>query len=371
MSARHGTLVNDIRWSAHHLGPVAALALAALACGMETVELRAIRGAGGDALAETGPSSAGASEEPPEPPAPPSAPIAAPGEASETPNLDFNRPLPDAGIDLSPLPPQLTGCRAVDFLFVVDNSLSMTDEQDNLVQSFGGFMQVVQSTLDAQDYHIMAIDTDDRGIGIGGSPVGPFVSPASCNGAFGAGRNQSVVGQECGVDGGAAFMTVAQDNLADTFACVARVGTFGDIAEQPMTALLSAVTPPLAASGGCNEGFLRDEAILVVTFITDEDDTRSPGDPSDWRERLLQAKGGDESALVVLGLVGDSNLVDPLMGGPCLPPAAAPAPRLQQFVDSLRHGSLGSVCADDYSPFLARAVGEIENACDTFTAPVR
>jgi hypothetical protein len=369
--------VNDARWSSQ-AKLAAALAFAALACGVETVELRAIRGSGGDAPVDAGLSSAGASEEPPEPPEPPDAtsePSVALSEPTGTPDLDFNRPLPDTGIDLAPLPlplppPPLAGCRAVDFLFVVDNSLSMTDEQDNLIQSFGGFMQVVQSTLQAQDYHIMVVDTDDRGIGIGGSPVGPFVSPASCNGVFGAGRSQSIVGQECGVEGGAAFMSVAQGDLADTFACVARVGTFGDIVEQPMTALLSAVSPELNAAGGCNEGFLRDEAILVVTFITDEDDTRSPDDPSDWRQRLIEVKGGEESAVVVLGLVGDSNLVDPLVGGPCLLPAAAPAPRLQQFVEGLEYGSLGSVCADDYSPFLARAVDKIKNACDGFSPPV-
>src|SRR5690606_32469561 len=35
------------------------------------------------------------------------------------------------------------GCKAVDFLFVIDNSGSMGDNQDALVASFGSFMQSI------------------------------------------------------------------------------------------------------------------------------------------------------------------------------------------------------------------------------------
>lgn len=336
--------------------------LAALSCQLETVELRRVSagdetpgraGAAGLAQGDTvgdaqGPISA--------------APGAAPSEPADVmPDVDFYQPLPD-DIDLSPLPER--GCRNVDFLFVVDNSLSMTDEQDALAQSFGGFIRVVQDTLDAQDYHIMAVDTDDRGIGLGSVLDGP----SSCN-VFGAGRRQGRNGQDCGIDGSANFMTAEQTDLESAFSCAARVGTFGDVLEQPMTSLLRAVSPELNAPGGCNAGFSRRDAILVVTFITDEDDDRSPGDPADWREQLVAAKDGDESAVVVLGLVGDNNVAGGLEGGPCSRADASAAPRLQQFVQSLPHGSLGSVCADDYSPFLARAVTEIDAACRAFVPP--
>jgi hypothetical protein len=349
-----------------------ALLIGAIACRVETVDLRGIPSATGGSSSElddTGLTPAGAIGELPEPD-PASSSSEPPAEAPQMPDLNFYQPLPDAGVDFSPLPPA-PGCRAVDFLFVVDNSLSMTDEQDNLVQSFAGFMQVVQSELDAQDYHIMAVDTDDRGISIGDILSGTFASPSSCNGVFGAGRNRSNSGQDCNIPGDATFMTEGQENLTSSFECAARVGTFGDVLEQPMTAMLSAVSPQLNAAGGCNAGFLRDDAILVVTFITDEDDTRSPGGPTEWHTRLVEAKAGDESAVVVLGLVGDANLAVPLAGGPCPSLDAAPAPRLQQFVQSLQHGSLGGVCSADYSPFLAEAVAEIKASCDSFTPPLR
>jgi hypothetical protein len=53
------------------------------------------------------------------------------------------------------------GCRKVDFLFIIDNSGSMGDEQQNLIASFPGFIQTIQAELElASDYHIMVIDTD-------------------------------------------------------------------------------------------------------------------------------------------------------------------------------------------------------------------
>jgi hypothetical protein len=354
------------RQQRHPLGPSAALAfIATLACQLETVELRGVAAtsAGAGSVAPLEPPASGATGVV-------EGPLTQPTESSPpdpgVPNVDYYRPLPGA-IDLPPLPER--GCRNVDFLFVVDNSLSMTDEQDNLAQSFGGFMRVVQDTLEAQDYHIMAVDTDDRAIPIGGVLDPPFLGGASCDGVFGAGRRQSPTGQDCGIDGSSTFMSEAQADLEGTFSCAARVGTFGNVLEQPMTSLLSAVGPELNAPGGCNEGFSRSDAILVVTFITDEDDERSPGDPADWRDELVAAKGGDESALVVLGLVGDTNVSGGLPGGPCLLTDSAGAPRLQQFVRSLPHGSLGSVCAADYAPFLASAVAEIDAACRAFVPP--
>ena len=53
------------------------------------------------------------------------------------------------------------GCRKVDFLFVIDNSGSMSDEQQHLINSFPTFISTIQAELkEAQDYHIMVVDTD-------------------------------------------------------------------------------------------------------------------------------------------------------------------------------------------------------------------
>jgi hypothetical protein len=265
-------------------------------------------------------------------------------------------------------PPAEKGCKKVDFLFVVDNSSSMLLEQSNLSSSFPGFLRVVQQTVAARDFHIMVIDTDGWD-GESGANADP------CRNALGAGKRLGSNGQDCKVAGEERYLSDGQPDLEDTFACVAQVGTFGDSGEQPMDAMIQALGPAQNQHGGCNESFLREDAILVVTFITDEDDNRSSGNPAVWHQALLDTKRGDESAVVLLGLVNDANLDPPLAGGRCaslplLPLTPRGAPLLQSFVRSFAQGSLASVCAPDYSPFFARAVSAIDSACDEFVPPV-
>ena len=121
-------------------------------------------------------------------------------------------------------------------------------------------------------------------------------------------------------------------------------------------------------AGTCNYDFLRDDAILVVTFITDEDD--NPGDGSSgsvdsWRQALIDAKNGDETAIVALGLFGDDDLPNAICNGD-----AEASPRLRQFLDSWgSNGIFGSICADDYDSFFQSAVDVIDTTCDEFEPP--
>src|SRR5690606_16495133 len=95
------------------------------------------------------------------------------------------------------------------------------------------------------------------------------------------------------------------DDLAAKFHCAALVGVDGDGDEQPMRAMELALGPALAGPGGCNEGFIREDALLVVVVITDEEDDHevadacvdapkagSPGEPIDWYESVVGLKGG-------------------------------------------------------------------------------
>lgn len=84
--------------------------------------------------------------------------------------------------------------------------------------------------------------------------------------------------------------TVSPD-LAGAFECAALVGAGGDGNERPMDAMIQAVGP-LNQAGECNAGFIRDDAILVVTFITDESEDESGGTPASWKQALLDAKSG-------------------------------------------------------------------------------
>jgi hypothetical protein len=291
------------------------------------------------------------------------------------------------------------GCTKADFLFVIDNSGSMEDEQDHLIASFAGFIATIDATSMANDFQILVVDTDASGGG--GSTVECTNNVCTCEPVPGCCESacsfggiscndipcDRVPGSECDRTLGAGkvfrsdgtlcmheeprFMSDGDPELAGTFACVGEVGTFGDGNEQPMAAMLQAVDDELGQ--GCNAGFLRDDAILVVTFITDEEDVnKSPGDPASWHADLVAAKGGNEDALVVLGLFGDTDQPDAV----CEPfdgegeDGAEAGPRLREFTTSFgERGVLGSVCEEDYNPFFTEAVAIIDTACDEFVPP--
>jgi hypothetical protein len=256
------------------------------------------------------------------------------------------------------------GCQQIDFLFVIDNSDSMDDEQANLATSFPGFIKVMQLVLEAHDFHIMVVSTGgDRE-----DEDEPTLDAVECGEVQGAGRRLSENEVDCGIEGGLPFMLDTQPELEATFACAAQVGTDGASIEKPIDAIVAATGAALNAPGRCNAGFLREDALLVVTFITDEEDRRSEGDPEDWRQALLDAKHGNEDAVVLLGLVGDNNIDGGLLGGPCRAVDADGAPRLQEVVGSL-DGVLGSVCAPDYTPFFQTAAGSINRACSSLVPP--
>ncbi len=282
-------------------------------------------------------------------------------------------------------------CRKVDFLFIVDNSGSMADEQQNLVQNFPGFIATIQENLNlASDYHIMVIDTD-AWVFAGCEELCPLLNqcpvavedyvcgvtvPETCEDVLGAGvvhpKGQDASGMDCGFASDLRYMDVTEPDLAATFACAATVGTGStDDPEKPMQAMVAAVSSTGAAHD-CNVGFLREDAFLVVTFLTDEDDDAadgSAGTVEGWKAALVAAKKGDEQALVVLGLFGDNDQPN----GICTPfdpnasTGAEPSPRLRQFVESFGdHGIAGSVCAASYEPFFDGAIDLIDEACEDF-----
>lgn len=259
--------------------------------------------------------------------------------------------VPDADLDTDP-------CGRVDLLFVVDNSGSMGDEQQHLVASFPGFIDGIESILgDDTDYHVGVITTDENEFnGIGCRRIGALTTQTGGDLSSDA---------ECGpYVGGFGYMT-PQDALDESFACAAQVGIDGDGIERPMDAVAAA----LGVAGGnvmlCNDGFLRDDALLVLTIITDEeDDGQSEGDPATWYQTLVDFKGGDPSRVVPLSLVGHPK------PNACIPAqwtgmmGAEIATRIIEFTGMFEHGRVGDICADEYGAFFAESLIPIAQACD-------
>jgi len=297
-------------------------------------------------------------------------------------------------------------CRKIDFLFVIDSSLSMSDEQDSLVASFPGFVETIQGATSVSDYNVMVIDTDAYSIskefewsictpepdccanwcdGQIDNPVSvcngyPCAMPSACEDRLGAGRVHDPWGESCGVGEGRSFIASVGDPLASAFECVAHVGTQGYVDEKPMEALTIALGQEMTGDGGCNGGFLRNDALLVVVLITDEDDAPegeteecarghmgSHGDPEAWFEAVIAAKGGIEQDVVVLSIAGPRDgscpALDKCTGGVT---GAEPAVRIGDFTDRFTHGTMGSVCATSYDGFFYDAVEVVAQACLEF-----
>ncbi len=275
------------------------------------------------------------------------------------------------------------GCKKVDFLFVIDNSGSMGDEQDSLVASFPGFISTIQQTLiDAQDYHVMVVDTDAAW---GGEcellcplwnntcPAFPQYPcgqgpPSECDRALGAGVTYPIGNDAsnmlCSFSTGRRYMDSTEPDLSAAFQCAAKVGTDGDGGERPMSAMVAALSEDLAQPGGCNEGFLRDDAILVITVITDEEDDDSTGSPDGWFANVVAAKAGKSENIVVLGLINDTDAPQPV----CAPDVQDPA-KVRSFIDMFPNSIRGSVCEPSYNAFFQQAVDLIDTTCDDFVPP--
>jgi hypothetical protein len=272
------------------------------------------------------------------------------------------------------------GCKAIDFLFVIDNSGSMGDNQQNLITSFPGFIQKIQETIvDVDSYHVMVVKTDDYWNDCTiECDFFPFLctfgnvnacdgAPSVCDDTLGAGVNfpigEDASNQYCSLTGGQRFITPQEpvNELPGKFTCIASVGTDGDSGEKPMAALTAALSDSLNGPGGCNSGFLRDDAVLVVTIITDEEDSDSPGTPDGWYQNVVAQKSGDGSGVVVLGLINDTDA-----GNPVCPVESGDPAKIREFIQKFPNQIMGSVCELDYAPFFEQAVDLINTTCDEY-----
>ena len=253
----------------------------------------------------------------------------------------------DLGV-LPDSPPYETACGKVDFLFVVDNSGSMSSSQANLVANWPAFINGIQDSLEGVDsYHVGVVTTDTYSQNIPGCQQ----------------LSSLVVQSNAGVCGpyaeGFNFMT-EEDDLPTAFTCAASVGTVGSASERPMQAMVEAVTGVEADPGECNEGFMREDALLVITIITDEPDVASLGTEMEWFDDVVAAKGGFAENIVVLSLINTP-------GGIC---SGGTATRIANFTTMFGiNGFMADICIPDFAPAFQEAIAVIDIACENFMVP--
>jgi hypothetical protein len=153
------------------------------------------------------------------------------------------------------------------------------------------------------------------------------------------------------------YITTADDaTLESSFACIATLGA-GPKTPVAMQSLRDALQPDML-KGGCNDGVVRPDALLVVVVVQAGQDNGSPGTPASWYDMLVTVKGGNEEAVVVLAISDDSDLPDSVCDSGV--PGKNP---LWTLTNTAAHGRFLSVCAEDYGPFLQEGAALALDQC--------
>ena len=206
--------------------------------------------------------------------------------------------------------------RAVDILFVVDNSPSMDPKQTALATNFAMMMQQLQMLPGGlPDLHIGVISSD---MGAGAEGIG-----GNCDAPLGdrgllwgndptPGVRATVAGAPnngCGLYSGARWIEDIQNpngigrqqnytgNLTDVFSCLAKgVGVNGCGYEHQLQSLRVALNPQ-AGVNDANIGFVRQKAYLAIVLVTDEDDCSANPDDVTNDNMFLQRPPGQTASL--------------------------------------------------------------------------
>ena len=212
-----------------------------------------------------------------------------------------------------------------DILVVVDDSASMGDEQEQLADGFEAFVEFIERA--ETHYHIGVVTTD--------------VDSESGGEDGAAGLLQ---GEPC-------FITPETPDASAVFRSAVRVGTAGSPVERGLEGARVALDP--SRLEGPNQGFFRDEALLVLLFVSDEDDQSAEG-VGTYLQHFRSLKGGDEDAVLAHGLIGlDEDSWEP---GPCgagdpYEGGAVPAYRYFDFIEATG-GIAAPICSGTFGQIL-------------------
>jgi hypothetical protein len=153
--------------------------------------------------------------------------------------------------------------KQVDVLFVMDNSASMTEEQQSVVNSFSKFLNGF--TQKGIDYQIGVVSTDqitaERDANWWKERYADFpnVGPGSLLARKG---NSRFIKSD---HGRAETLRSFRENI--------RLGVNGSGSESGLLAVTRALSHGFLKEGGFNHGFVRPDSLLSVILVSDEDDS--------------------------------------------------------------------------------------------------
>lgn len=239
-----------------------------------------------------------------------------------------------------------TSSQAVDVLFVIDNSGSMSEEQSNLIRNFQAFINAANAW--GSDYQIGVVTTDleaDNGRLISAGNNARFVTPSN--------SHEFVQNANVGTNGSA-----DEKGLACAQAALSMPNTAGSGPVDRLTACSNdseCVAPDRCWDGYCggrNRGFIRDDAALEVVIVSDEEDS-SAGDVNFYVNFFKSIKGFyNENLFHFHAIIGD------IPSGCSSPDGNADPGHRYAQVAAETGGIVASICSPDFASAL-ESIGDV------------
>ena len=259
-------------------------------------------------------------------------------------------------------------CEKMDIVFVVDNSGSMEEEQQNLAANFPLFAEKIRNYTvpngQPLDFRV-ALTTTGRDVNYNLSLPGFGTFMQSEQGENGEFRNNCNNSER--------WLDKNSPNFDATMACRANVGTMGPSIEMPL--LMTKWALAERVMDGTNAGFVREDALLAVVMLTDENDASTTEDnftmdssgtsPTNFHgadlAAFLDQVKGNRTRWAAGVIAGDGDCSSGFGN-------AADAVRLKEFVTEANSGGyqqavFSSICDGDLTIGLQKALDLFQTAC--------
>jgi hypothetical protein len=264
-------------------------------------------------------------------------------------------------------------CKKLDILFLIIDRGELWSTATGLKNLMPHLAGRLESDFADWDYHLMVIKGDDTwgnlycdetcAMGdpcVTEPPYPCEYEPTTCDLTLGAGITFPAGGAyaanvPCPIDGDRRYITSGQHDLAGTLECLRQVGGGYDGSKlfPVVRSTLDALDAPLNAPGACNEGFLRDDAYLILFLVSPFPDFISEGTPADWTFELKAHKGGKFDRIYFVGLFQGC---ESSFGWKEFEP-------LNEWVESLYHHQLDDACASKLIPYMDPALDYVLGEC--------
>lgn len=302
---------------------------------------------------------------------------------------DTTLPPPPDMPNFETIGPTPEGCEKIDLLFAIDtNGSGLPNQQDymrevaeKMATRMLGLADAIVAEAANYDLHLMVTTvgpdfttTADELCGVDCDPITMpcdlvpehvcMESWEECDWTLGSGmifpRGVGASNKLCPTTEGRRFTRSQDPQFKEAIDCLLHTGRSGTKQGYSAITPMAALKPEMVAADGCNAGFLREDAMLVVVIVSVNEGV-SAGTPEEWVQDLLAIKGGYEDGVVLSVLASGI----PSEGGGCSDYSS----KIRAFGELMPHHVLGCISAPDYTPFITAAIDKIDAVCDQFIPP--